>query len=322
MSDPQHEHDDAAGAPGGHAAPGGRGTHGEHRAGFVTFVGRPNVGKSTLTNALVGEKVAITSSKPQTTRRAIRGIVHLPEGQLVIVDTPGMHRPRTLLGERLNDVVQTTLGDVDVIGFCLPADEKLGPGDRFIAEQLEQYPRAKKVAIVTKVDSTSRPQVAAQLLAVDGLRDWDAIIPVSALEGVQLDVLARELLALLPVSPPLYPSDAVTEEDDHDRIAELVREAALEGVQDELPHSLAVTVDDVVEREDGDLVDVYVNLFVERDSQKGIVIGKGGERLREVGQRARAGIEPLLGRRVFLSIRVKVAKDWQRDPKQLGRLGF
>lgn len=316
MSDHQHEPRDADGA-GRTGVP-----RAGHRAGFVTFVGRPNVGKSTLTNALVGEKVAITSSKPQTTRRAIRGIVHLPEGQLVLVDTPGMHRPRTLLGERLNDVVQTTLGDVDVIGFCLPADEKLGPGDRFIAEQLDQYPRAKKVAVVTKVDSTSRPQVAAQLLAVDGLREWDAIIPVSALEGVQLDVLARELLALLPVSPPLYPSDAVTEEDDHDRIAELVREAALEGVQDELPHSLAVTVDDVVEREDGDLVDVYVNLFVERDSQKGIVIGKGGERLREVGQRARAGIEPLLGRRVFLSIRVKVAKDWQRDPKQLGRLGF
>ena len=294
----------------------------DHRAGFVSFVGRPNVGKSTLTNALVGEKVAITSSKPQTTRRAIRGIVHQATGQLVLVDTPGMHRPRTLLGERLNDIVQTTLGDVDVIGFCVPADEKLGPGDRFINEQLDQYPRAKKVAIVTKTDATSRPAVAEQLLAVSRLRDWEAIIPLSAVSDVQLDVLTAELIKLMPVSQPLYPSDAVTEEGLTDRVAEYVREAALEGVQDELPHSLAVTIDDMVERDDKDLLEIYANLFVERDSQKAIVIGKGGQRLREVGERARAQIEPLVGKQVFLSIRVKVAKDWQRDPKQLGRLGF
>jgi len=293
-----------------------------HRAGFATFVGRPNVGKSTLTNALVGEKVAITSSKPQTTRRAIRGILHRPGGQLVLVDTPGMHRPRTLLGERLNDVVQTTLGDVDVIVFCVPADEKLGPGDRFINEQLDQYPRAKKVAVVTKTDSTSRPQVAAQLLAVSELREWETIVPLSAVEGVQLEILVDELIALMPLSPPMYPADAVTEEDVQDRISEYIREAALEGVRDELPHSLAVTIDDMVQRDDQEILDVYANLFVERDSQKAIVIGRGGERLREVGQRARAEIEALVGQQVFLSIRVKVAKDWQRDPKQLGRLGF
>ncbi|GAB2972654.1 GTPase Era [Frigoribacterium salinisoli] len=293
-----------------------------HRAGFATFVGRPNVGKSTLTNALVGEKVAITSSKPQTTRRAIRGILHRPGGQLVLVDTPGMHRPRTLLGERLNDVVQTTLGDVDVIVFCVPADEKLGPGDRFINEQLDQYPRAKKVAVVTKTDTTSRPQVAAQLLAVSELREWGTIVPLSAVEGVQLEILVDELIALMPPSPPMYPSDAVTEEDAQDRIAEYIREAALEGARDELPHSLTVTIDDMVQRDDQAILDVYANLFVERDSQKAIVIGRGGERLREVGQRARAQIEPLVGQQVYLSIRVKVAKDWQRDPKLLGRLGF
>ncbi|MEC5167973.1 GTPase Era [Glaciihabitans sp. GrIS 2.15] len=294
----------------------------EFRAGFVSFVGRPNVGKSTLTNALVGEKVAIISSKPQTTRRAIRGIAHFPNGQLILVDTPGMHRPRTLLGERLNSIVQTTLGDVDVVAFCMPADEKIGPGDRYINEQLDSFPRAKKVAIVTKIDATSRPQVAAQLLAVSELREWEAIIPVSATSRIQLDTLAAELIKLLPVSAALYPADTVTEEGLESRISELVREAVLEGVEDELPHSIAVTIDDIIERDDKDLLEIYANLFVERDSQKGIIIGHQGSRLADVGARARAEIEPLVGKQVFLSIRVKVAKDWQRDPKQLGRLGF
>jgi len=292
------------------------------RAGFVSFVGRPNAGKSTLTNALVGEKVAITSPKPQTTRRAIRGIVHRPEGQLVIVDTPGVHRPRTLLGQRLNDLVESTLADVDVIAFCVPADERIGPGDRFIVEQLEQYPRARKVVIVTKTDSASRQRVAEQLLAVSRLRDWDEIVPVSAMTDSQLDVLVGALIALMPVSPPLYPEEAVTDETQEDRIAELIREAALEGVEDELPHSLAVTIDEVAPREGGGLTDVYANIWVERDSQKGIVIGKGGARLRQIGADARPGIEALIGTRVFLSLRVKLAKEWQRDPKQLGRLGF
>lgn len=295
----------------------------DYRAGFVSFVGRPNVGKSTLTNALVGEKVAITSSKPQTTRRAIRGIVHRPYGQLIVVDTPGLHRPRTLLGERLNSLVQSTLGDVDVIGFCVPANEAIGPGDRFINEQLDQYPRAQKVAIVTKTDATGKAKVAEQLLAVSRLREWDAIIPVSAPKGEQLDVLVDELLQLMPQSEhPLYPAETTTDEETSERIAEFVREAALEGVSDELPHSIAVTVDDWVEREDKDLVEIYANLYVERDSQKGIIIGKGGARLREVGERARREIEALLGRKVYLALHVKVAKDWQRDPKQLGRLGF
>jgi len=276
------------------------------RAGFVSFVGRPNVGKSTLTNALVGEKVAITSSKPQTTRRAIRGIVHRPDGQLVIVDTPGMHRPRTLLGERLNALVHDTLGDVDVIGFCVPANEKVGPGDKFIHEQLAQFPRAKKVAIVTKIDAVPRPVVAERLLAVSALGEWEAIVPISSTSRIQLDVLSRELVQLLPVSEPLYPREMTTEETVEARISELIREAALEGVHDELPHSLAVTIDDIVER----------------DSQKGIIIGKGGERLQRIGAESRAQIEPLIGRRVFLSLRVKIAKEWQRDAKQLGRLGF
>lgn len=293
------------------------------RSGFVTFVGRPNVGKSTLTNALVGEKIAITSEKPQTTRRAIRGIVNRPDGQLVIVDTPGIHRPRTLLGERLNDLVEQVLGDVDVIGFCVPATEKVGPGDRRIAASLDGYARAKKVAIVTKVDIADRDQITERLIEVDSLReDWAAVIPLSALTRVQLDVLSDELIALMPEGPALYPDDVVTDESDEDRIAEIIREAALQGVRDELPHSIAVVVDDVAPREDSELTDVHASIVVERDSQKAIIIGKKGSRLREVGAAARAGIEELLGTRVYLGLHVRVAKEWQRDPKQLGRLGF
>ncbi|MFF7683227.1 GTPase Era [Microbacterium sp. NPDC007973] len=293
------------------------------RSGFVTFVGRPNVGKSTLTNALVGEKVAITSEKPQTTRRAIRGIVNRPGGQLVVVDTPGIHRPRTLLGQRLNDLVEQVLGDVDVIAFCAPATEKVGPGDRRIAESLSGYPRAKKVALVTKTDAATRDQITERLVEVDSLReDWAAVIPLSAVTNDQLDVLSDELLALMPEGPALYADDVVTDETLEDRIAEIIREAALHGVRDELPHSIAVTVDDVAPREDSDLTDVYANIVVERDSQKAIIIGKKGSRLADVGARARAGIEPLVGGRVYLSLHVRVAKEWQRDPKQLGRLGF
>lgn len=293
------------------------------RSGFVTFVGRPNVGKSTLTNALVGEKVAITSEKPQTTRRAIRGIVNRPGGQLVVVDTPGIHRPRTLLGQRLNDLVEQVLGDVDVIAFCAPATEKVGPGDRRIAESLSGYPRAKKVALVTKTDAATRDQITERLVEVDALReDWAAVIPLSAVTNDQLDVLSDELLALMPEGPALYADDVVTDETLEDRIAEIIREAALHGVRDELPHSIAVTVEDVAAREDSDLTDVYANIVVERDSQKAIIIGKKGSRLADVGARARAGIEPLVGGRVYLSLHVRVAKEWQRDPKQLGRLGF
>ena len=293
------------------------------RSGFVTFVGRPNVGKSTLTNALVGEKVAITSDKPQTTRRAIRGILNRPSGQLVIVDTPGIHRPRTLLGQRLNDLVEQVLGDVDVIGFCVPATEKVGPGDRRIAESLSGYGRAKKVAIVTKTDAASRDQIGERLLEVDSLReDWDAVIPLSALTDDQLEVLTDELLSMMPTGPALYEEGVVTDESTDDRIAEIIREAALEGVRDELPHSIAVTIEAISAREDSDLTDVFANIVVERDSQKGIIIGHKGSRLKDVGARARAGIEPLVGTRVFLSLRVKVAQEWQRDPKQLGRLGF
>ncbi|GAA2090719.1 GTPase Era [Brevibacterium salitolerans] len=298
-----------------------------HRAGFACFVGRPNTGKSTLTNALVGEKVAITSAKPQTTRHTVRGIVHRDEYQLILVDTPGLHRPRTLLGERLNELVAGTLAEVDVIGFCLPADEKPGPGDRYIAEQLAQFSgRTPVVALVTKTDRVSRDAVGEALLRVAQLGDFADIIPVSAVDGFQVDEVGAVLSSHLPASPPLYPDGELTDEPEAVMIAELVREAALEDVRQELPHSLAVQVEEMRPREgrpeDRPLWDVHVNLYVERDSQKAIIIGKGGSRLRAIGTQARGQIEALLGTPVYLDLHVKVLKDWQRDPKALGRLGF
>jgi GTP-binding protein Era len=307
---------------------------GGFRAGFSVLVGRPNAGKSTLTNALVGKKVAITSAKPQTTRHTIRGIVHREDAQLILVDTPGLHRPRTLLGKRLNDLVADTLAEVDAIGFCLPANEKIGPGDRFIAAQLAAVGRKPVIAIVTKTDLVDKQALTEQLLAVAALGrevmgedGWKDIVPVSATDGFQVETVADVLISHMPPSPPLYPDGELTDEPEAVMVAELIREAALEGVRDELPHSLAVVIEEIIPREgrtekQGELLDVHALLYVERPSQKGIVIGKGGARLREVGTKARLQIEKLLGTKIFLELHVKVAKDWQRDPKQLGRLGF
>ena len=305
----------------------------QFRAGFVSLVGRPNAGKSTLTNALVGQKVAITSSKPQTTRHTIRGIVHREDSQLILVDTPGLHRPRTLLGKRLNDLVADTLSEVDAIGFCLPANEAVGPGDRYIAKQLAALKGRPVVALVTKTDLVDRAALAKQLMAVTALGNevlgeagWADIVPVSAADGFQVGTVAEVLAGYMPPSPPLYPDGELTDEPEAVMVAELIREAALEGVRDELPHSLAVVVDEIVPREgrseDNQLLDIRVNLYVERSSQKAIIIGKGGARLREVGTNARVAIEALLGTRIYLDLHVKIAKDWQRDPKQMVKLGF
>ncbi len=297
------------------------------RAGFVSVVGRPNVGKSTLTNALVGQKVAITSGRPETTRHNIRGIVHRPESQLVIVDTPGYHRPRTLLGKRLNDMVREALSEVDAVVFCLPADQRVGPGDRFIARELGGV-RAPKVAVATKTDLVSRERLMRHLMDIDKMGEWTAIVPVSAATGEQVGELADVLADLMPQSPPLYPDGDITDESRETLIAEFVREAALEGVREELPHSVAVQVEEITEREPREgqagkpLLDVHVNIYVERDSQKAIIIGKRGARLKDIGTRSRAEIERLLDRRVFLDLHVRTAKDWQSDPKMLGRLGF
>ncbi|MBE8521848.1 GTPase Era [Amycolatopsis sp. H6(2020)] len=296
----------------------------EHRSGFACFVGRPNAGKSTLTNALVGTKVAITSSKPQTTRHAIRGIVHREDAQLVLIDTPGLHRPRTLLGERLNDIVHTTWSEVDVVGLCVPANEKIGPGDKFIAAELQKIAkRTPVIGIVTKTDLVQPQQVAEQLLALQHVMEFAEIVPVSAVDGFQVGTLADLLVQRLPEGPQLYPGGELTDEPEQTLVAELIREAALEGVRDELPHSIAVTVEEMLPREGrDDLVDVHAFLYVERPSQKGIILGHKGERLREVGAAARKNIEALLGSKVYLDLHIKVAKEWQRDPRQLRRLGF
>ena len=357
----------------------------DFRSGFASLVGRPNAGKSTLTNAMVGQKVAITSNRPQTTRHTIRGIVHKDEYQLILVDTPGIHRPRTLLGERLNDLVAGTLSQVDVLGFCIPANEKIGPGDRYIASQLVASSNKPVVAIVTKADTVNSDELREQLLAVealgeeimsaeraqrekraahraqkkggkggknastpfakgsgpaaqrrageisepmpvDGKGGWAAIIPVSAIQHFQVDAVADLLAQYVPLSPPLYPEGELTDEPEATLIAELVREAALEGAREELPHSIAVTVEEMEFREgrpaDNPLLDVHVNLYVERESQKYIIIGKGGSNLRKIGTKAREQIEAMLGTRVYLNIHVKVAKEWQTDPRALNRLGF
>ncbi|RSN30519.1 GTPase Era [Amycolatopsis sp. WAC 01416] len=295
-----------------------------HRSGFACFVGRPNAGKSTLTNALVGSKVAITSSKPQTTRHAIRGIVHRDDAQLVIIDTPGLHRPRTLLGERLNDIVHSTWSEVDVVGLCVPANEKVGPGDRFIAAELKKIAkRTPVIGVVTKTDLVKPEQVAEQLLALQEVMEFAELIPVSAVDGFQVGALSDLLVRHLPEGPQLYPGGELTDEPEQTLVAELIREAALEDVRDELPHSIAVTVEEMLPHEGrDDMIDVHAFLYVERPSQKGIILGHKGERLKDVGARARQQIEGLLGTKVYLDLHIKVAKEWQRDPRQLRRLGF
>jgi GTP-binding protein Era len=302
-----------------------------YRSGFASFVGRPNAGKSTLTNALVGRKIVITSDKPQTTRTVVRGIVHREDAQLILIDTPGLHRPRTLLGERLNDLVRATWSEVDVVAVCLPANEKIGPGDRFIVTELAKVRRTPKVAIATKTDLASRERIGQHLLDIAELgrqtaTEWQEIVPVSAVSGDQVGLLADLLVGQMPEGPPLYPDGDLTDAPEEILAAELIREAALDGVRDELPHSIAVVVEEMGLREDRPadkpLLDISANLYVERSSQKGIVIGHKGARLREVGTNARKQIEALLGTPVYLDLHVKIAKDWQRDPKQLRKLGF
>jgi len=295
----------------------------EFRSGFVSFVGRPNTGKSTLMNALVGAKVAITSSRPQTTRRVVRGIVHRPDAQLVIMDTPGLHKPRTLLGERLDSLARSVLTEVDVIGFCVSAPQPVGTGDAYLARELDGLRDKPVVAILTMTDLASQEQVMQQLVAVTELGEWADVVPVSAVTGFGLDVLEEVLIGKLPVGRPLYPDGELTDEPEQVMVAELIREAALEGVRHELPHSIAVVVEEMGPRPGReDLTDVHALMYLERPSQKPIMLGPGGARLQAVGTRARHRIEALLGTKVYLDLHIKIAKDWQRDPKQLRRLGF
>jgi GTP-binding protein Era len=304
----------------------------EFRSGFVCFVGRPNAGKSTLTNALVGQKVAIASSKPQTTRHTVRGIVHRPDAQLILIDTPGLSKPRSLLQERLNDLVRTTWGEVDVVGVCLPSDQNVGPGDKYLVAQLAELPkRPKLVALATKTDLVSAERLRRHLLRVQKLAEecgvvWEHIVPCSAVSGEQVDEVADVLCSLLPAGPAYYPDDESTDEPTEVLVAELIREAALEEVRDELPHSITVEVVEMGLREDRPadkpLLDIFASMIVERESQKAIMVGSKGSRIKQIGTDARKAISALLGTPVHLDLRVKVVRDWQSDPKQLNRLGF
>lgn len=292
------------------------------KSGFVSFVGRPNTGKSTLTNALVGEKIAIMADQPETTRHPIRGVINRDDAQVIVVDTPGIHRPRTLLGERLNDVVKDTFADVDVIGFTVPADEKIGPGDRFIYEQIkETKPNTPIVGIVTKVDKTPKDAVGERLLELQELLGEEAeLVPVSATAGVQTDVLLDVIVDNLPEGPRFYPEDHITDEELETRIAELIREEALKGLRDELPHSVAVQIDEMIQ--EGERLKIYAVLYLERPGQQRIIEGPDGRRLNGIVHRARRQIIDLVGQNVYLDVRVKILKNWQQDPKALGRLGF
>jgi GTP-binding protein Era len=297
-----------------------------YRGGFACLVGRPNAGKTTLTNAMVGEKVGIVSNRPQTTRHAIRGVVHRPSGQLVLVDTPGLHKPKSLLGKRLNDVVRDTLSDVDVVVFCVPADQPVGNGDRFIARQLREV-RAPVVVVVTKTDAASKKAVAEQLLAASQLVEAAEVVPVSAVRGDQIELLEDLLVGLLPEGPALYPEEQTTDEDVERQLAELVREAALEKVFQEVPHSLAVTIEEMNRRPDpkrpgAELVEIHALLHCERASQKPMLLGKGGSIIKAIGSEARVGMETLLDARVHLDLHVTVLGEWQDDPKKLNRLGY
>lgn len=301
------------------------------RSGFACIVGRPNVGKSTLINLLVGEKISIISKQPQTTRHTIRGIVHKKDGQIVLVDTPGIHKPKTLLGSRLNELVKQTWSEVDVVVFCVPADQKIGPGDRFIVQEINEQIRKPKIGVLTKIDLVNPNLIVERLIELEKVSkdfgfDWDEIIPISSESEENVDKLSNLIIKYLPEGPELYPSEIFTEEPIETLVAEFIREAALEDLREELPHSLAVTVEKIENAEDRPidkpLVKIFANIYVERESQKGIIIGQKGSKLKEIGSLARKQIETLVGTKVYLDLQVKVAPDWQTDLKELTKLGF
>jgi len=291
------------------------------KSGFVAIIGRPNTGKSTLINSLVGQKVAITSHHPNTTRHAIRGIVNGEGFQAVLVDTPGMHKPRTLLGRRLNEVVNESLEGVDIVIMTFPANEKTGAGDEHILNIVKES-RAKKIAVVTKIDTVAKETLPVRLMEVGELTNWDEIIPVSAVKSLQVDVLSGLLSKHLPEGPQMYPEDQKSDQSVEKLICEHIREAAIQGVREELPHSITVTIDEMKKREGKDFYDVHATIHVERDSQRGILLGHRGETLKNIGMTARKDVERLLGAKCFLGLHIKVSKEWQRDPKLLDRLGF
>ena len=297
----------------------------DFKAGFVAIVGRPNTGKSTLVNALVGTKIVITSHHPNTTRNPIRGIINKENFQMIVVDTPGMHKPKNALGNRLNSMVSENIDSTDAVVICMPVNEEIGAGDEYIAKQVKgQVPI---FLVVTKVDTVSKSELAAKLVKVSEFTERinlsrAEIVPISAKNLDQTDLLLDLLSKKLPDSPALYPTDITTDQAEELMFADLIREAAIEELYEELPHSVLVTIDEMSEREGGKIFDINATLHVERDSQKGIIIGPQGSKLKAIGTLARKSIENLVGMQVFLQIHVKVSKEWQKDPKLLARLGF
>ncbi len=292
-----------------------------YRSGFIGIIGRPNVGKSTLLNSLVQHKVAIISEKPQTTRNRIRAVVTKPDSQLVFVDTPGFHKPRDVLGERLNSMVRSTMSDVDAVVFMLDGAQTVGSGDVFIASELSKV-KNPVVGVVNKIDLLSEGKVSSQVEVAKHLFPFAEVIPMSSKLGVNVDELVDTLERFMPPGPMYFPEDTVSDQPERVLIAELIREKALELTRDEVPYSIAVMVDRVAPREGGELVDVEAVIYVERDSQKGIIVGKGGRTVKEIGTRARRDIEPLLGNQIFLDLRVKVEKDWSKNAEFIKRLNY
>jgi GTP-binding protein Era len=297
----------------------------DFKAGFIAIVGRPNTGKSTLVNTLVGTKIVITSHHPNTTRNPIRGIINRDTFQMIVVDTPGMHKPKTALGTRLNSMVNENIDSTDAVVLCLPANEDIGAGDEYIAKQIKG--RQEVFLVVTKVDTVSKSELAAKLVSVTEFakkvgQEKAEIIPISAKNLEQTDLLLDLLAKKLPLSPALYPTDINTDQVQELMFADLIREAAIEELYEELPHSVMVTIEEMGERDNGKIFDISATLHVERDSQKGIIIGPQGSKLKAIGSIARKSIENIVGLQVFLQIHVKVSKEWQKDPKLLSKLGF
>jgi GTP-binding protein Era len=297
----------------------------DFKAGFIAIVGRPNTGKSTLVNALVGTKIVITSHHPNTTRNPIRGIINRDTFQMIVVDTPGMHKPKTALGTRLNSMVNENIDSTDAVVLCLPSNEDIGAGDEYIAKQIKG--RQEVFLVVTKVDTVSKSELAAKLVSVTEFakkvgQEKAEIIPISAKNLEQTDLLLDLLAKKLPLSPALYPTDINTDQVQELMFADLIREAAIEELYEELPHSVMVTIEEMGERDNGKIFDISATLHVERDSQKGIIIGPQGSKLKSIGSIARKSIENIVGQQVFLQIHVKVSKEWQKDPKLLSKLGF
>ncbi|MGH9195408.1 MAG: GTPase Era, partial [Acidimicrobiia bacterium] len=276
---------------------------------------------STLLNQLVKSKVAIVSDKPQTTRHAIRGVVTLPDAQIVLVDTPGLHKPRTLLGERLNSVVRTTLEEVDAIVFMLDASVTIGKGDTYIANELAGL-QTPVVCVINKADKVLPPQLLAQMEVARRLGQYKELLTTSAKNGTGITDVLTTVTGFLPEGPMLYPAETITDQPENLVIAEIIREKALDLTREEVPHSVAVVIDEMQKRPDADLIDVFAIAYVERESQKGILIGRGGKMLKEIGTRARKEIEALLGSKIYLDLRVKVEPHWQRNAELVKRLGY